>query len=240
MPYDSKNALGLTNALFHNFIKNFISCFKASYLPLHLVAIALTVFLVLSGADWQFYQTTSKSGIGKYFFSSLVIGALFPILMPIFLLFFGMLKRSKILIIVASTIIQAAILGLLLSFFYKSLTGRVPPDLFGIYESIDISRKFRFGFLEGGVFWGWPSSHTSVAFAVSVAIMNLFPKHKIIRAIALLFAFYIGIGVAIIGAHWLSDFLAAIIYGSIVGFIVGKSYSKLLIDTRLQTEANFE
>ncbi len=240
MPYDSKGAFGLTNTLFHDFIKNLISCFRFSILPLHILAIILTWILVSNGTDWNFYLVTHKSGASHYFFSSLVIGALFPILIPLFLLFFGMMSKSKILIITASAIIQAAILGLLISFFYKSLTGRVPPDLFGTYESIDISNVFRFGFLKGGVFWGWPSSHTSVAFAISVAMLNLFTKNRFIQTAVMIFALYVGIGVAVIGAHWLSDFLAGIIYGSIAGYIVGKSYLKLLLDTRLQTSAKFD
>lgn len=240
MPNDDDIGLGLTTTLFQNFINNFLLCFRLIFLPLHLLGILLTLALVKFGIDWQFYVSTSGSKFKMYFFMSLIIGAILPIIVPIILLFYGKLIKNKKIVIAGATIIQAATIGLLLSFFYKSLTGRVPPDLFGTYQSIDISNGFRFGFLKGGVFWGWPSSHTSVAFAIAVALINLFPKNRLVQVISLLFAFYVGLGVAIVGAHWLSDFVAGIIYGSIAGFIVGKSYLKVLSKYKLQYIGNLD
>ncbi|MBI3634272.1 MAG: phosphatase PAP2 family protein, partial [Candidatus Yonathbacteria bacterium] len=104
------------------------------------------------------------------------------------------------------------------SIFYKSITGRIPP-LF-IESAIDISRKFNFGFLKNGIFWGWPSSHTTVAFAMAVTLIILYPKNKILKYGALIYALYIGLGVSI-NIHWFSEFIAGIIFGSIVGVVVG-------------------
>jgi len=53
----------------------------------------------------------------------------------------------------------------------------------------DISHQFQLGFLRHGVFWGWPSSHTTIAFAMVLVIWVLFPKSKFIRFIALAYAF---------------------------------------------------
>jgi hypothetical protein len=55
---------------------------------------------------------------------------------------------------------------------------------------------FRFGFLRGGVFWGWPSSHTTIAFAMAVTILMLFPKQKWVGYMAITYALYIGLGVS--------------------------------------------
>jgi len=69
---------------------------------------------------------------------------------------------------------------------------------------VDISRSFQFGFLRHGIFWGWPSSHTTIAFSIAVTLFVLYPKNLAVRILALLFAFYIGIGVSM-SIHWFSD-----------------------------------
>jgi membrane-associated phospholipid phosphatase len=115
---------------------------------------------------------------------------------------------------------QAALLGYLVSIAYKTFTGRVHPA-HNVGE--DISHVFRFGFLRGGVFWGWPSSHTTVAFAMALAVFTLFPKQRWLGIVAILYAFYVGIAVSMT-IHWFSDFVAGAIIGSVVGFVVGKSF----------------
>jgi membrane-associated phospholipid phosphatase len=87
-----------------------------------------------------------------------------------------------------------------------------------------MSHFFRFGFLRGGVFWGWPSSHTTVAVAMAVAVYTLFPKQRWLGFVALLYAFYVGIGVSMT-IHWFSDFVAGAIFGSVVGVVVGKCFA---------------
>ena len=73
-------------------------------------------------------------------------------------------------------------MGLLISSAYKAVTGRVHPA-HTIGE--DISADFRFGWMRGGVFWGWPSSHTTIAFAMAVTVFTLFPKHRWLGVMAL-------------------------------------------------------
>ena len=112
-------------------------------------------------------------------------------------------------------------MGLLISSFYKALTGRPGPRHF-TGPIIDASREFRFGFLRGGVFWGWPSSHTTVAFAMAIAIWKLFDS-KVVRLIALCLAFYIGMGVSLT-IHWFSDFVAGAIIGAVIGRTAGDTF----------------
>jgi membrane-associated phospholipid phosphatase len=88
---------------------------------------------------------------------------------------------------------------------------------------IDTSHGFQFGFLKGGMFWGWPSSHTTVAFAMSVCLITLYPKNKKLILFALLYAFYIGLGVSVT-IHWFSEFVAGAIIGSVIGMVVGRSF----------------
>ncbi len=115
---------------------------------------------------------------------------------------------------------QAALLGSLVAAAYKAVTGRAHPS-HGV--GADISHVFRFGLLRGGVFWGWPSSHTTVAFAMAVTVFTLCPKQRWLGLMAILYAFYVGIGVSMT-IHWFSDFVAGAIIGSVIGAVVGKSF----------------
>jgi membrane-associated phospholipid phosphatase len=90
---------------------------------------------------------------------------------------------------------------------------------------VDTSREFRFGFLRGGVFFGWPSSHTTIAFAMAMAMRTLYPGSKITRSVALIYALYIGVGVSMT-IHWFSDFAAGVIIGTVVGTTVGNAFKK--------------
>ena len=117
---------------------------------------------------------------------------------------------------------QAAFIGWFVSAIYKFFTGRVHP---AHMVGDDISREFRFGFYRGGVFWGWPSSHTTVAFAMAVTIVMLFPKQRLLQLLALAYALYIGISVSMT-IHWFSDFAAGAIIGSVVGVVVGRNFYK--------------
>ena len=93
--------------------------------------------------------------------------------------------------------------------------------------AVNITHVFHFGFLRGGIFWGWPSSHTTIAFAMAVALLSLYPKNKIIRYLAIAYALYVGIGVSIT-IHWFSDFIAGVIFGTVIGIVVGKRFLKRL------------
>jgi membrane-associated phospholipid phosphatase len=115
---------------------------------------------------------------------------------------------------------QAALLGYLVSIAYKAVTGRAHPSH---AAGADLSHVFRFGFLRGGVFWGWPSSHTTVACAMAVAVFTLCPKPRWLGCAAILYAGYVGIGVSMT-IHWFSDFVAGAIFGSVVGVVVGKCF----------------
>ena len=107
-------------------------------------------------------------------------------------------------------------------FAYKAFTGRAHPTH---NVGADISHVFHFGFLRGGVFWGWPSSHTTIAFAMAVTVFTLYPKQRWLGLLAILYAFYVGIGVSMT-IHWFSDFVAGAIIGSVIGTVVGKSFGE--------------
>ena len=77
-------------------------------------------------------------------------------------------------------------------------------------------------FLRGGIFWGCPSSHTAVAFAMTFALFTFFHESKKLKYYALIYAFYIGLGISM-SIHWFSDFAAGSILGAVTGVAVGQS-----------------
>ena len=63
-------------------------------------------------------------------------------------------------------------------------------------------------------------------FAMSVTLFWLFRQKRWLGATALLYAFYIGIGVSMT-IHWFSDFASGAIFGTIIGTTVGRSFAAM-------------
>lgn len=205
--------------------RNFIGCFTGCKLVWHLVAILLTAVLVMSGFDWRYFQATRNPVLLAWMFPAVHLGGLFPIVLPLSLFALGILARDARTVLTGLAIGQAELLGALIVVGYKAFTGRAHPS-HRVGE--DITHVFNFGFLRGGVFWGWPSSHTTIAFAMAVTVFTLFPKQRWLGCLAILYALYIGIGVSMT-IHWFSDFVAGAIVGSVVGVVVGKSFGSSFI-----------
>jgi membrane-associated phospholipid phosphatase len=199
---------------------NLIGCFKGWRLGWHAMAILLTFVLVASGGDWLYFRSTRCAILWAWMIPSAPIGFLAPVALPFLLLAVGSLCRSATTSTAGWAVGQAEILGTVIAAGYKSLTGRVHPS-----HSVgpDLSHLFRFGFLRGGTFWGWPSSHTTIAFATAATLFTLFPKHRWLGWGAFAYALYIGIGVSTT-IHWLSDFVAGAIIGTAIGAVVGRSF----------------
>ncbi|MDA8090044.1 MAG: phosphatase PAP2 family protein [Nitrospiraceae bacterium] len=199
--------------------RNVLRAFSGRNLKWHVLAIAATFAIVTSGIDWRYFEATRP--VARYFWYAVRLGFYMPIIFPIVSFIAGAALKSRRAIVTAYGTAQAAIMGLLISSFYKALTGRPGPrHLTG--SLVAASREFRLGILRGGVFWGWPSSHTTVAFAMAIAIWKLFDS-KVVRLIALCYAFYIGVGVSLT-IHWFSDFVAGAIIGAVIGRTAGDTF----------------
>ncbi len=186
----------------------------------HIGAVLLTFVLVTSGLDWRYFLSTRDPALRSWMFPAVHLGGLLPILLPLILCALGGLARSAQTRMPGWAIAQAELIGAVIAAAYKALTGRAHPEH---HAGTDLTRIFHFGILRGGVFWGWPSSHTTIAFAMAVTVFTLFPNRRWVGCLAIAYALYIGVGVSIT-IHWLSDFVAGAIFGSIVGVVVGKAF----------------
>ncbi len=199
--------------------RNLIGCFTGRRLIWHVVAILLTLILVWSGFDWRWFLATRNPALRSWMWPAVGIGGLLPLALPLILFLIGILARNAKVILTGWALGQAALLGSLVSSAYKAFTGRAHP---AHSVGADISHVFHFGWLRGGVFWGWPSSHATIAFAMAVTVFTLHPKPRWLGWAVILYACYVGLGVSMT-IHWFSDFVAGAIVGSVIGTVVGKS-----------------
>ena len=173
----------------------------------------------------------------KWFFPAGIIGFIVPVFVTLALRIIGDIRKDPRLTRIAYAIVRSEAIAFFLTSAFKFITGRAHPDPFMGIMSTDISRIFQFGFGEGGIFWGWPSSHTAVAFAGAITLFLLFPERKLLRVVAIVYALYISIGAGS-SFHWFSDAFAGAILGTIVAVAVVKSSIKKADRGSLHHEKN--
>ena len=181
-----------------------------------------------SGFDWYYFEQTRSSALFSFALPAAILGFFLPIVLPVALYLVGEWRKNMRMQNTAAAVAQAGALGWIISSLYKVFTGREQP-YFNLYyqhtPTLDTSHQFNFGFLQHGVFWGWPSSHATVALAGMVALTLLYSEKKILRTLVLLYLVYVIFGVSI-SIHWFSDTLAGTIIGTLVGVTVAKSFLK--------------
>ena len=209
--------------LFRKFPHNIIQTFTKRSLAWFTVAIIITVVSVYSGFDWFYFTWLRETDFYQITFPAVILGAVVPIFGLAAYLIWGYFKDNEIHVRNAWAMGQGALAGYIISTILKVFTGRIPPPHVFFKGMADISHGFQFGFMRGGFFWGWPSSHTAVAFGMAGALIALYPKNKLVWFWALLYAFYIGLGVSV-SIHWFSEFAAGAIIGLLLGISVGKSF----------------
>jgi membrane-associated phospholipid phosphatase len=222
---NTNNKIPFTKAFYH-IDKHFVGSFTYNYGLNYALAGASSYAIVKTGFDWKWYNYSNDSKwISKVGFAPVTIGGLVPIALPLGLYFYGRSHDNSDLQITGLAIGQAAILGLAISSGIKVFTGRVPPD--NLSNKKDYSGDFRFGFLRGGAFEGWPSSHTSVAFAMAITLNELYPDNTWLKVGSIAYASFIGLGVST-NIHWFSDAVAGAFIGYAIGKSVGAGFNQLM------------
>ena len=134
---------------------------------------------------------------------------------------------------------MAAAQAILLSFaatnLLKAVTGRLAPDADiprdpKVPPGVDRrSRHFRFGFLRGGVFHGWPSGHTMTNMALAASLSSYYGDSGLVRYCGYGWAAYVMAAATIGdqgGVHWLSDVVAGGLMGWAIGRAVGEGFAR--------------
>lgn len=223
--------------MFRNFFatlpRRFVRVFAPRYLAWHALAIVLTYLLVTTGFDWYYFVHTRTPLLLALMLPAAILGFFVPVILPVGMYYFGEWRKKRYLMRAAVAVAQAGAGAYLLTILYKTFTGRTEPDFLVQAHFTDISHGFHLGFLQNGgfleygLFYGWPSSHTAVAWAGTAALIYMYPKNKVLAAVAALYAIYIGIGISVT-IHWFSEFVAGAIFGTLVGVVVAKQVSKKL------------
>jgi membrane-associated phospholipid phosphatase len=206
---------------FYRIVSTIASLYTRRNILFQLIFVFFTILFVRTGLDWKIYQSSRGARIQSLAFPAVWLGMLLPVFIPCIVLLYGIVAKSLKALNLTYAMAQAAFLGLCISSFYKVFTGRMGPP-HGI-ALMDTSTMFRLGFYRGGAFQGWPSSHTTIAFAVSTAVITLYPKNRWLQCLAFAYALYIGLGISIT-IHWFSDFIAGGILGILIGIAVGRAY----------------
>ena len=140
---------------------------------------------------------------------------------------YGKLKKDDEAVGASFAVLQSSLIAFGYNTLLKAITGRPNPDWRHTEDMDDLSKTFRFGFLRGGVFWGWPSGHTSSTMAVVSALTSFYPDKTWLKVVGYSYVAYMILGVSSVnrgGMHWFSDAVAASLMSYAIGSTVGKYY----------------
>jgi membrane-associated phospholipid phosphatase len=232
---------------------SFITTIRWPWLVFHLLSIFISILLVLGGIDWSFFLFYHGHKILQIaLFPAVVIGGITPLIVPPIIYLYAKRENKPYLEPLAYALTQAAVVATIWIAIYKAITGRLQPELFEGFDE-DYSNNFAFGFLRRGVFHGWPSTHTTVAWALAVVFFYYrprtdllvtntdddFPKFLKYQKYSFIYAFYIGFGVSS-NIHWLSDAVAGALIGFSVGMAVNRTFEQYWDKNDLKQVKNVE
>jgi membrane-associated phospholipid phosphatase len=214
--------------LFGNFGNNIINSFKGDNIYLHLAGIASTFLIVSSNTDYKVEKFFNEhEGYGNAARPVIRLAMYFPFVVGGSLYAYGKLNKDNEAVGASFAVLQSSLIAFLYNSLLKALTGRPHPDWRNNNDMKDLSKTFRFGFMRGGIFWGWPSGHTSSTMAVVSALTNFYPDITWLKIAGYSYAAYMIFAVTSLnrgGMHWFSDAIAAAFMSYAIGSTIGKYY----------------
>lgn len=209
--------------------QNLIDSFWGWSTLFHLGGAAATFALADSGVDARVFRTFADDNETVSFSLSvpaLLGGMLLPVGLPLGLYLAADDDDAETLG-AAFAAGQAVVIAFVTNTLLKAITGREPPDADEPKDPDDASRNFRFGFLRGGVFDGWPSGHAMVNTALAAALAAYYRDRLWVQLTAYGWATYVAVAV-VAGmrgsVHWLSDGVAGVAMGFAIGHSVGTNF----------------
>ena len=214
--------------LLGNFGNNILNSFRGNNLYFHLAGLASTAILVTSDADYHIQKYFNEhEEYGNATIPVIRIATYFPFVIGGSLFIYSKLHKDDEAVGASYAVLQSTIIAFGYNTLLKAITGRPNPDWRHTEDMDDLSKTFRFGFLRGGVFWGWPSGHTSSTMAVVSALTSFYPDKTWLKVVGYSYVAYMILGVSSVnrgGMHWFSDAIAASLMSYAIGSTVGKYY----------------
>ena len=196
-------------------------------LGFHMLGGALTYKFSMENNDLMVARFAARQDqlvYGIAFTPGMMMGTFFPILVPGYMYF---ISDNRALNNTGAVAVQATAVAFLYNNILKAISAREHPD--AELNSGERSRDFKWGFFRRGVFYGWPSGHstTNAAMAMSIASYNR-DKPLVVVGCAL-YAGYIATSM-VLGAkgeaHWFSDAVAGTLMGASIGWYIGSVFYK--------------
>ena len=217
--------------LFGNFGNNILDSFRGKNIYLHLTAIASTALFVTTDVDYNVEDFFNQhEEYGKWARPILYTGELLPFAAGGGLFAYAKIKNDNQALGASFAVLQATLIEFMYNSTLKAITGRSSPDWRHNEDMEGLSKTFRFGFLRGGIYWGWPSGHTAATMATVSALTNYYPDKTWLKVAGYGWVAYTIFGVSSInrgGMHWFSDAAAGALMSYAVGSTVGKYYRRI-------------
>ncbi|MGE5679252.1 MAG: phosphatase PAP2 family protein [Bacillota bacterium] len=207
---------------------NIINSFKGDNLYLHLAGAVSTLLLVTTNTDYYVHRYFNEhEQYGTAARPVIRIATYFPFVISGSLYAYGKLNTDNEAVGASFAVLQSTVLAFTYNTLLKALTGRPNPRWREETDMKELSKTFRFGFWRGGIFWGWPSGHTSSTMAVVSALTSFYPEKTWLKIAGYGYTAYMIFSVSSLnrgGMHWFSDAVAAAFMSYAIGSTVGKYY----------------
>ena len=194
----------------------------------HAAAVGTTWLLIESGVDADVQAWAAGHGETFSIVASapaLIGGFVVPVAVPLWMMRSDAARTRDGGLAAA----QAVLVSLAATNLLKAVTGRLPPDAETPRGVDRRSRRFRFGFLRGGVFHGWPSGHTMTNMALAASLSSYYGDSRQVTYCGYGWAAYVMAAAAIGGqggVHWLSDVVAGGLMGWAIGKVIGEGFAR--------------
>jgi membrane-associated phospholipid phosphatase len=228
--------------------ENSLKSFSGTNLIFHGTGIASTYILINSGLDYKIHNYFVQNGYSPFFDPAVGIGYLMPVVLGGGLYLYGELDNKSKETAAGSAVVQAGLISVAYSTLLKAFTGRSNPHS-GSYENNNASKEFQFGFMRGGIHYGWPSGHLCTNTAIVSSLIFFYKESTTIKIAGCLYLGYIFFGVIAHEnntMHWFSDTVAGFLMGYAIGSTVGKNFrnkwdegNKCEINLTQHTKAGF-
>ncbi len=217
--------------LFGNFGNNILDSFRGNNIYFHLSAVAATAILVDEGVDYDVeHYFNQHVEYGSWARPVVFTGEYLPFIAGGSLFAYAKIRNDREVLGASFAVMQASLIEIFYNSALKAVTGRPNPDWRHVSDMDSLSKTFQFGFLRGGVFWGWPSGHTAATMAVVSALTSYYPGKTWLKVVGFGLVGYTMFGVSANnrgGMHWLSDAVAGALMSYAVGSTVGKYYRSI-------------